>query len=142
MIEVEGNWKKFYEANPTDKLILLHATSLDNAKDIVVNGFKTGEKNWKDSEDGYIYLAGSRYNLGTYLHHTQNAIIKVAVMKERLLPDSNSVDWKEFVRLNRKEIKKDQVNLKNLTAFDTFKYIGQVKAKLEDIQIIEYIEVK
>lgn len=140
-IEVDGSWKKFLDAKPSDKLLLLHATSLENAKEIVEKGFANNNSNWQDSEEGYIYLAGSRYSLGTYLRHTENAIVRVLVRKELLLADDNSVDWKECIRLNRTELKRDQVNIKEPTSFDTFKYIGQVKAKIEDVEIYDYVKL-
>ncbi|MCA1064826.1 hypothetical protein QTG56_24785 (plasmid) [Rossellomorea sp. AcN35-11] len=137
-IEVDGNWKKFYDAKPSEELLLLHATSLENAKKICKNDFLPKNRNWEDSEEGYVYLAGSRYNLGTYLRYTENAIIRILVRKELLLPDNNSVDWKEYVKFNRDELKKDKVNIKEPTSFDTFKHIGQVKARIEDITIIDF----
>jgi len=139
LIEVDGNWKVFETANPTDSLILLHATSLRRAKQILKTGFTTDESNWIDSEEGYVYLGGSRYNLGTYLRYSENAIVKVAVRKECLLPDDKSVDWKEYVKLHRQELKKDRVNVRQPTAFDTFKHIGQVKARIEDVLVFDYM---
>ncbi|MGF7535296.1 hypothetical protein AAGG74_16715 [Bacillus mexicanus] len=140
-VEVDGNWKKFYEADPSDKLLLLHATSLENAKQIWEKGFERTDSNWLDSENGYVYLAGSRYNLGTYLRYNDNAIIRVSVRKELLLPDDNSVDWREYIKLHRDELKNEKINIKKPSAFDTFKHIGQVKARIEDIEIIDYIKL-
>lgn len=138
IIEVDANWKKFLEAENDDQILLLHATSKEQAEKITSEGFQITESNWLDSEKGFIYLAGSRYNLGTYLRHTENAIIRVVVKKEDLLPDSESVDWKEYAKQNKAELKREKVSIKNPSAFDTFKHIGQVKAKIQDIEILDF----
>lgn len=137
-IEVDGNWKTFLHAKSEDMLFMLHATSLENAKRIMLEGFKTNQKNWEDSEEGFVYLSGSEYGLGTYMKFRENAIVKVAVRKKDLLADSNSGDWKGFIHnpINFSELKREGINPKNPTAFETFKYIGQVKAKLEDVKPI------
>lgn len=141
MIRIDGNWKTFKETDDNDRIILLHATSVDNAKNIFANGFNTNNKLWTDSEDGYIFLAGTRYSLGTYLRHNQNAIIEVSVKKSDVKPDSKSGDWKQFARLNKNELKRDGVDSENPTAFDTFKYIGQVKADIRDVTFVKWYSV-
>lgn len=141
MIRIDGNWKTFNAVDDNDTIILLHATSVENAKNIFANGFNTNNKLWTDSEDGYIFLAGTRYNLGTYLRHSQNAIIEVSVRKSDVKPDSNSGDWKQFARLNKNELKRDGIDSENPTAFDTFKYIGQVKADIRDVTFVTWYSV-
>lgn len=134
IIEPDGNWKVFLEAKDSDYILLQHVTSVENAKHIMKNGFTYSEKNWRDSEDGYIYFVSGSYGLGTYMHHSKNAIVDTLIRKDLLLPDDKSGEWKSFITnpQNKSELMSENVNLEQVTAFNTFKLIGQVKSKFKD----------
>lgn len=144
LIEIGSNWRDFKEAADDAELVMYHATSLASAERIWEDGFRDPEGDrdamWSDSERGFVYVAGDVYGLGTYLRHARNAIVKVVVRKVDLVADDTGVDWLEYVRLNRAELKRDGVDLGNVTANDTFKYIGQVKARYEDVRVVDYYE--
>ena len=72
IVDPDGNWKVFLEAKDGDYILLKHVTSVENAKSVMRNGFKCSQKNWTDSENGYVYLISGTYGLGTYTHYLTN----------------------------------------------------------------------
>ena len=68
------------------------------------------------------------------MRYSKNTIVDVLVRKDLFPPDDNSGEWKDFINNpnNKSELLSEKINLTNVTAFNTFKLIGQVKSRLEN----------
>ena len=140
-IDPDGNWMFFQNIGDDEYVLLYHATSKENAENILKNGFQQQlRKTWSDTPAGYVYMGSvfEGFGLGTYLGpHTgkQPTIVAVRVQKKFIEPDLGS-DWKSYLRNpeNKAFMKRHNIDWKNPTAVTTYSQINQVRAPMDRVE--------
>jgi hypothetical protein len=121
-----------------ETIALHHATTEENAHEIMRSGFKPGAKERSGGGRDHVYM-GDAHTATHYLHSnadqsgSRGVFVVAAVRKRHLQPDIGS-DWKTYLRSGgRKDVKAFGGDPNSPTADDAYQHLGQVRAHHSDV---------
>lgn len=140
-VDVNGNWKRFQELPPDERVLLYHATSRANADAILRDGYDGTNATWGDNPKDYVYMGGKE-SLGTYSGRHRDAVMVLFEVRRGDVEPDKGTDWKSFLRIpaNREFAKRHHGNVSDPSAVETFGLINQVRAHRSTVRAVAVVK--